>query len=43
MNIEVKNQTLNQFSIEYSTDIEFQTPIKGNIISTLHFRKLHGF
>ena len=41
--IEVKNQTLNQFSIEYSTDIEFQTPIKGNIISTLHFRKLHGF
>ena len=41
--VKLQNQTINNFNIEYTADLEDQTLLKGNIISTLHFRKLNGF
>jgi hypothetical protein len=41
--IKVKDNKIESFNLEYSSSLYSQNEITGNIISTLHFRKLNGF
>lgn len=41
--VKIKDNCIKNFTIEYSSSINAPTNLKGQIISTLHFRKANGF
>ena len=41
--VKVKKNSIKNFNIEYSSSIYEATQLSGEIISTLHFRKINGF
>lgn len=41
--IKVKDNFIESFSLEYTSDINLNTQLPGKITSTLHFKKINGF